>query len=249
METGLLTIEDSEDGWTSVNSDIYPCFLLQEELQRRRKATEKAQKLVQNTIINEKTKNNASSTKLSTAAKTQSQPETENSAANVDQKAVKNKNLQHRPLKLKDKENESNKRRPSTENDSKSPPDKANFKESEELQRIRQILNQGKKEKKPANSENTVQGSETAKTKGPMTSQISDSKSPKNSSMNGLASKLQSKPLQKQNRQGPNAGLHAYVASRKIYFDSFDVPPTQNEQSDEQVTEEADNGRTINITI
>ena len=205
--------------------------------------------MVQNTIINEKTKNNASSTKLSTAAKTQSQPETENSAANVDQKAVKNKNLQHRPLKLKDKENESNKRRPSTENDSKSPPDKANFKESEELQRIRQILNQGKKEKKPANSENTVQGSETAKTKGPMTSQISDSKSPKNSSMNGLASKLQSKPLQKQNRQGPNAGLHAYVASRKIYFDSFDVPPTQNEQSDEQVTEEADNGRTINITI
>lgn len=229
-------------------------FLLQEELQRRRKANEKAQKLVQNAIVNEKTKKNASSTELSTAAKTQSLPENEASAANVDQKAVKNKNLQHRPLKLKDKENESNKRRPSTENDSKSPPDKANFKESEELQRIRQILNQGKKDKKPANSENTVQGSETAKTKGPVTSQeskrkISDSKSPKNSSMNGLASKLQSKPLQKQNRQGPNAGLHAYVASRKINFDTFDVPPTQNEQSDEQVTEEADNGRTINITI
>ena len=115
-------------------------------------------------------------------------------------------------------------------------------------------MNQGKKDKKPANSENTVQGSETAKTKGSVTSQeskrkISDSKSPKNSSMNGLASKLQSKPLQKQNRQGPNAGLHAYVASRKINFDSFDVPPTQNEQSDEQATEEADNGRTINITI
>ena len=226
-------------------------FWLQEELQRRRKANEKAQKLVQNAIVNEKTKTNASSTEPSTAAKSKSQPETEASAGNVDQKAVKNKNLEHRPLKLKDKENESNKRRPSTENDSKSSPDKANFKESEELQRIRKILNQGKKDKKPANS---VQGSETAITKGPVASQeskrkISDSKSLKHSSMNGLVNKLQSKPLQKPNRQGPNAGLHAYVASRKINFDSFDLPPTQNVQSDEQFAEEADNGRTINLTL
>ena len=210
--------------------------------------------MVQNAIVNEKTKTNASSTEPSTAAKSKSQPETEASAGNVDQKAVKNKNLEHRPLKLKDKENESNKRRPSTENDSKSSPDKANFKESEELQRIRKILNQGKKDKKPANSESTVQGSETAKTKGLVASQenkrkISDSKSPKHSSMNGVANKLQSKPLQKPNRQGPNAGLHAYVASRKINFDSFDVPPTQNVQSDEQFAEEADNGRTINLTL
>ena len=168
---------------------------------------------------------------------------------NSDQKPVKNKNLQHRPLKLKDKENESNKRRPSTEKDAKSPPDKAGFKESEELQRIRQILNQGK-DKIPNNSENIDQENGTVKTRSSETSKenkrkLSDSKSSKVGAVNGLSDSPTPTPPSRPKIRGPNAGLHEYVESRKMNFEVFDLPPVLTQQNDEQEVVEAREGNRI----
>ena len=189
--------------------------------------------------------------KLPSSVETKSQEGTDTGGENSDQKPVKNKNLEHRPLKLKDKESESHKRRPSTENDSKSPPDKAGFKESEELQRIRQILNQGKKDIKPSNSENTDQESGAVKSKGLETAReskrkVSDGESSKHSALNGLSDSPQPTPPSRAKVRGPNAGLQAYVESRKMNFEMFEVPPVRTEESDEQVDEEGKKGERIN---
>lgn len=201
--------------------------------------------MVQNAIEKEKAQKLASSTEQTASSTEQTtvekkiQEASDASDANGDQKTVKNKNLQHRPLKLKDKDSESNKRRPSTEKDAKSPPDKVAFKESEELQRIRQILNQGKKERKPSNSDNIDQENGPVKAQGPETSQegkrkLSDSKSTKPSAVNGLSGSPTPAQPPRPTVRGPNAGLHAYVESRKMNFEVFEVPPFRTQQSEEQ---------------
>lgn len=172
-------------------------------------------------------------------------------AISTDQKPVGNKNLQHRPLKLKDKENESQKRKLSTEKDAKSPTDKAGFKESDELQRIRQILNQGKKEKKPSTSENVDQETDTVQAWSTGASEegkrkISDSKSSKYPAVNGVKGSASPTPATRPKSRGPNAGLRDYVESRKMNFDVFEVPPVRRtQQSDEQGNAETGKGETI----
>lgn len=172
-------------------------------------------------------------------------------ATSTDQKPVGNKNLQHRPLKLKDKENESQKRKLSTEKDAKSPTDKAGFKESDELQRIRQILNQGKKEKKPSTSENVDQETDTVLTRSTGASEegkrkMSDSKSSKYPAVNGVKGSASPTPATRPKSRGPNAGLRDYVESRKMNFDVFEVPPVRRtQQSDEQGNAETGKGETI----
>lgn len=172
-------------------------------------------------------------------------------ATSTDQKAVGNKNLQHRPLKLKDKENESQKRKLSTEKDAKSPTDKAGFKESDELQRIRQILNQGKKEKKPSTSENVDQETDTVQAWSTGASEegkrkMSDSKSSKYPAVNGVKGSASPTPATRPKSRGPNAGLRDYVESRKMNFDVFEVPPVRRtQQSDEQGNAETGKGETI----
>lgn len=175
-----------------------------------------------------------------------------NSEATItDQKPVGNKNLQHRPLKLKDKENESQKRKLSTEKDAKSPTDQAGFKESDELQRIRQILNQGKKEKKPSTSENVDQETDTVLARSTGASEegrrkISDSKSSKYPAVNGVKGSASPTPATRPKSRGPNAGLRDYVESRKMNFDVFEVPPVRRtQQSDEQGNAETGKGETI----
>lgn len=172
-------------------------------------------------------------------------------ATSTDQKPVGNKNLQHRPLKLKDKENESQKRKLSTEKDAKSPTDQAGFKESDELQRIRQILNQGKKEKKPSTSENVDQETDTVLARSTGASEegrrkISDSKSSKYPAVNGVKGSASPTPATRPKSRGPNAGLRDYVESRKMNFDVFEVPPVRRtQQSDEQGNAETGKGETI----
>lgn len=172
-------------------------------------------------------------------------------ATSTDQKAVGNKNLQHRPLKLKDKESESQKRKLSTEKDAKSPTDQAGFKESDELQRIRQILNQGKKEKKPSTSENVDQETDTVLARSTGASEegrrkISDSKSSKYPAVNGVKGSASPTPATRPKSRGPNAGLRDYVESRKMNFDVFEVPPVRRtQQSDEQGNAETGKGETI----
>lgn len=172
-------------------------------------------------------------------------------ATSTDQKPVGNKNLQHRPLKLKDKENESQKRKLSTEKDAKSPTDQAGFKESDELQRIRQILNQGKKEKKPSTSENVDQETDTVLPRSTGASEegrrkISDSKSSKYPAVNGVKGSASPTPATRPKSRGPNAGLRDYVESRKMNFDVFEVPPVRRtQQSDEQGNAETGKGETI----
>ena len=173
-------------------------------------------------------------------------------ATSNDQKPVGNKNLQHRPLKLKDKENESQKRKLSTEKDaSKSPTDKAGFKESDELQRIRQILNQGKQEKKPSTSENVDQGTDTAQARSTGASEegkrkLSGSKSSNYPAVNGVKGSASPTPATRPKSRGPNAGLRDYVQSRKMNFDDFEVPPVQRtQQSAEQGNAETGKGEKI----
>ena len=164
-----------------------------------------------------------------------------------DQKPVGNKSLQHRPLKLKDKENDLQKRKLSTEKDAKSPPDKAGFKESEELQRIRQILKQGKKEKKASTSENVDQEMDTVQARRPSASEagkrkMSSSKSSKYSAVNGVKGSPSPTPSIRPKARGPNAGLRDYVESRKMNFDEFEVPPVRTQQNDEQGNAETGKG-------
>lgn len=166
----------------------------------------------------------------------------------TDQKPVGNKNLQHRPLKLKDKENESLKRKLSTEKDAKSPTDKTGFKESDELQRIRQILNQGKKEKKPSTSENVDQETDTAQAQSSDASEegkrkMSGSKSSNYPAVNGVKGNPSPTPATRPKARGPNAGLRDYVESRKMNFDVFEVPPArQTQANDEQGNAETGKG-------
>ena len=160
-------------------------------------------------------------------------------ATDSDQKAVGKKNLQHRPLKLKDKENDVQKRKLSAERDAKSPSDKAGFKESEELQRIRQILNQGKKERKTSSSDNIDQETDTAQARSPGSScedkrKLSDSKSSKYTAVNGVKGSPTPTPAPRPKARDPNAGLHDYVESRKMNFEAFEVPSLQAQQNDEQ---------------
>ena len=164
-------------------------------------------------------------------------------ATNNDQKPVGNKNLQHRPLKLKDKENELQKRKLSSEKDGKSPTDKAGFKESDELQRIRQVLTQGKKEKKPSTSENVDQETDTVQAEEGER-KMSDSKSSKHPAINGVKSNPSPTPGPRPKARGPNAGLRDYVESRKMNFDVFEVPPVRR-TSDEQGNAETEKGETI----
>ena len=184
--------------------------------------------MVPNAIEKEKGQKLATSSE-GTALNKQTQEVSDAADAGSDQKAVKNKNLQHRPLK----------RKPSTEKDAAtSPPDKPGFKESEELQRIRQILNQGKKEKKPSNSENNEQENKTAKAQSPGASKeskrkISGGKSSKNTALNGLTDSSTPSAPPRPKTSGPNAGLHAYVESRKMNFEVFEVPRVHTTQNDE----------------
>lgn len=171
-------------------------------------------------------------------------------ATGSDQKPVGNKNLQHRPLKLKDKENDLQKRKLSAEKDAKSPSDKAGFKESEELQRIRQILNQGKKEKKPSTSENVDQETDAVQARSPGASEegkrkMSDTKSSKYPAVNGVKGSPFATPPLRPKARGPNAGLHDYVESRKMNFEVFEVPPVRTQQNDEQGNAETGKGEKI----
>lgn len=197
--------------------------------------------MVQNAIEKEKGKKLASSSE-GIAIDKQTQDPSGAADAGSDQKPVKNKNLQHRPLK----------RKPSTEKDAAtSPPDKTGFKESEELQRIRQILNQGKKEKKPSVSENIEQENRTEKAPSPGDSKeskrkISGSKSSHDTAVNGLSDSSTPTPPPRPKTRGPNAGLHAYVESRKMNFDMFEVPSIRITQSDEDGNEER-KGKRINM--
>ena len=103
--------------------------------------------MVQNAVGKEMGEKLASSSEQITTRKQSLESPVETTEDNSDQKTVKNKNLQHRPLKLKEKENEPSKRKLSTEKDGNTSPGNTGFQESEELQRIREVLNQGKKEK------------------------------------------------------------------------------------------------------
>lgn len=210
--------------------------------------------MVQNAIAREKAQkatNSQEQTKTERKDQEVGSDAPNSEATSTDQKAVGNKNLQHRPLKLKDKENESQKRKLSTEKDAKSPTDQAGFKESDELQRIRQILNQGKKEKKPSTSENVDQETDTVLARSTGASEegrrkISDSKSSKYPAVNGVKGSASPTPATRPKSRGPNAGLRDYVESRKMNFDVFEVPPVRRtQQSDEQGNAETGKGETI----
>ena len=215
--------------YTGYQPNFYFFFVcLQEELQRRKKAAEKAHIMVQNALAKEKAlQTTTAPLQPSTERKTQ---QGTTGATDSDHKAVGKKNLQHRPLKLKDKENDMQKRKLSAEKESKSPSDKAGFKESEELQRIRQILNQGKKGRKTSSSENADQETDTGEDKR----KLSDSKSSKYTAVNGVKGSPTPTPAPRPKARDPNAGLHDYVESRKMNFDAFEVPPLQAQQNDEQ---------------
>lgn len=210
--------------------------------------------MVQNAIAREKAQkatNSQEQTKTERKDQEVGSDAPNSEAISTDQKPVGNKNLQHRPLKLKDKENESQKRKLSTEKDAKSPTDQAGFKESDELQRIRQILNQGKKEKKPSTSENVDQETDTVLARSTGASEegrrkISDSKSSKYPAVNGVKGSASPTPATRPKSRGPNAGLRDYVESRKMNFDVFEVPPVRRtQQSDEQGNAETGKGETI----
>lgn len=210
--------------------------------------------MVQNAIAREKAQkatNSQEQTKTERKDQEVGSDAPNSEATSTDQKPVGNKNLQHRPLKLKDKENESQKRKLSTEKDAKSPTDQAGFKESDELQRIRQILNQGKKEKKPSTSENVDQETDTVLARSTGASEegrrkISDSKSSKYPAVNGVKGSASPTPATRPKSRGPNAGLRDYVESRKMNFDVFEVPPVRRtQQSDEQGNAETGKGETI----
>lgn len=210
--------------------------------------------MVQNAIAREKAQkatNSQEQTKTERKDQEVGSDAPNSEATSTDQKPVGNKNLQHRPLKLKDKESESQKRKLSTEKDAKSPTDQAGFKESDELQRIRQILNQGKKEKKPSTSENVDQETDTVLARSTGASEegrrkISDSKSSKYPAVNGVKGSASPTPATRPKSRGPNAGLRDYVESRKMNFDVFEVPPVRRtQQSDEQGNAETGKGETI----
>ena len=209
--------------------------------------------MVQNAIAREKAQKATNSPEQTRAERKDQEGSSDASdpdATSNDQKPVGNKNLQHRPLKLKDKENEVQKRKLSTEKDAKSPPDKTGFKESEELQRIRQILNQGKKEKKTSLSKSVGQETDKVEARSPGASEegkrkMSDSKSSKYPAVNGLKSTASPRPK----ARGPNAGLRDYVESRKMNFDLFEVPPVRTEQNDEQGNAETGKGEEIKLKI
>lgn len=202
--------------------------------------------MVQNAIAKEKAQKATTSPKQTrTERKTQegASGEPNPDAASSDQKPVGKKNLQHRPLKIKDKDNDLQKRK-------LSPPDKGGFKESEELQRIRQILNQGKKEKKPSTSENVDQETDTVQAQSPGTSQegkrkMSDGKSSNYTAVNGVKGSPTPTPSPRPKVRGPNAGLHDYVESRKMNFEVFEVPPVQPQENDEQGNLKTGKGKII----
>lgn len=192
--------------------------------------------MVQNAVAKEKAQKLPSSPEQTRTEKTSQQKSSgvsNNDATSGDQKTVGNKNLQHRPLKLKDKENDAQRRK-------LSPPAKAGFKESEELQRIRQILNQGKKDRKPSNSDNVSKETNAVRAQSPKTLQegsrkMSDSKSSKShKAVNGVEKTPDPTPEPRAKARGPNAGLHAYVESRKMNFEAFEVPPDRTQQGDDQ---------------
>ena len=213
--------------------------------------------MVQNALAREKAQKATNSPELTRAEPKRQEdssdtPDTDNTSN--DQKPAGNKSLQHRPLKLKDKENDLQKRKLSTEKDAKSPPDKAGFKESEELQRIREILNQGKKEKKTSTSENADQETDAVQAQSPGASEegkrkISGTKSSKFSAVNGVKGNPSPTPPTRPKARGPNAGLRDYVESRKMNFDVFEVPPVQTQQNDELGNAETGKGEdnTVNL--
>lgn len=206
-----------------------------EELLKRKKATEKAQKMVQNAVDNERAQKQASSPQQTTTEKTNQESNTDGTSTDGtsgDQKTVGNKNLKHRPLKLKDKENDENRRK-------LSPPPKNEFKESDELQRIREILNQGKKDRKLSNSDNAGQDKNSVRAQSPKPSQegsrkMSHGKSSKRTAINGVKNTSDPAPPPRSKTRGPNAGLQAYVKSRKMNFEAFEVPSDRAQQGDKQ---------------
>lgn len=208
---------------------------MQEELLRRKKATEKAQKMVQNAVDKERAQKQPSSPQQTISEQTNQESSTggaNTDSTSGDQKTAGNKNLQHRPLKLKDKENDENRRK-------LSPPPKNEFKESDELQRIRQVLNQGKKDRKSSNSDNSGQDKNSLRAQSPKPSQegsrkISHGKSSKHSAVNGVKNIPDPTPPPRPKARGANAGLHAYVKSRKMNFEAFEVPSDQAQQGDKQ---------------
>ena len=161
--------------------------------------------------------------------------ETDASDAAGDKKVAGNKNLEHRPLKLKDKENSdsttgSKERKPSTEQHPEA--EKSGYKESEELQRIRAILNQGK----PSTGPKKTPISETHRTQSSEGSvevkkTFSDTKQPNYAAVNGVSTVRTPKPLPRLKDRGPNAGIEAYVESRKINFQGLEVPPVETQQN------------------
>lgn len=187
--------------------------------------------MVQNAGSKELGEKLASSSEQLTTRKQSLEPPAETAEENSDEKTVKNKNLQHRPLKLKDKENEPSKRKVSTEKDGNTSPDKAGFQESEELQRIREILNEGKKKKIPNNSKNIEQENGKVKPQKPETSKeinVLGNKSTKNVAVNGISKNSSPDSPSRPKLRAPNAGLHAYVESRKMNFEAFEVSADQN---------------------
>ena len=198
--------------------------------------------MVQNALAREKAQKATNSPEQTRAERKGQEGDSDASNADAtsnDQKLAANKNLQHRPLKLKDKGNDVQKRKLSTEKDVKPAPDKAGFKESEELQRIRQILNQGKKEKNSSTSENVEQETDKVEARSADASEggkrkMSGSKSSKYQAVNGVKESPNPTPPTRAKARGPNAGLRDYVESRKMNFDVFEVPAVRTHQNDEQ---------------
>ncbi|XP_044177180.1 EH domain-binding protein 1-like [Acropora millepora] len=205
--------------------------LRKEELQRKKKANEKTQKLAQNAVNKEMGEKLASSSEQLTTRKQSLEPPAETTEDNSDQKTVKNKNLQHRPLKLKDKENEPNQRKLSTEKDGNTSPGNTGFQESEELQRIREVLNQGKKKKIPNNCKNIEQENGKVNHQKPETStekNVFGNKSTKNVAVNGISNNSSPGSPSRPKLRAPNAGIRAYVESRKMNFEAFEVSADQS---------------------
>lgn len=173
----------------------------------------------------------ASSSEQLTTRKQSLEPPAETTEDNSDQKTVKNKNLQHRPLKLKDKENEPNQRKLSTEKDGNTSPGSTGFQESEELQRIREVLNQGKKKKIPNNCKNIEQENGKVNHQKPETStekNVFGNKSTKNVAVNGISNNSSPGSPSRPKLRAPNAGIRAYVESRKMNFEAFEVSADQS---------------------
>ncbi|KAK2565876.1 EH domain-binding protein 1 [Acropora cervicornis] len=205
--------------------------LRKEELQRKKKANEKTQKLAQNAVNKEMGEKLASSSEQLTTRKQSLEPPAETTEDNSDQKTVKNKNLQHRPLKLKDKENEPSQRKLSTEKDGNTSPGNTGFHESEELQRIREVLNQGKKKKIPNNCKNIEQENGKVNHQKPETStekNVFGNKSTKNVAVNGISNNTSPGSPSRPKLRAPNAGIRAYVESRKMNFEAFEVSADQS---------------------